>query len=134
MTDELESSIYIYFITADRPVRNAFAGTGAQRRRSTVLTRTLAEFLHDKLAINYTWTQYGVTVERRDVVDLINAVLWSIPDDVAKASGNRTSASEGSIKAIANALFLALDMEYVRKYESMNHLDPASPRYINRPA
>ncbi|SCX19744.1 hypothetical protein [Agrobacterium rosae] len=132
MADELETMIHIYFTTADKGVRNAFAGTGQSRKRSTVITRVLAERLFDKLAINYTWMKYGVEVPKQEVINFINDVLWAVPDDIAKLSGNRTVGSEAATKSITHGLFLAMQLEYNRKFESQDPWDPASPRYIHR--
>ncbi|NTF06877.1 hypothetical protein G6L37_11960 [Agrobacterium rubi] len=132
MTPELESSIYIYLITAERTTRTNFAGTGVTRRRSTVITKVLAEHLIDRLSINYRFFKYGVRIERKELVEFLHLHLMAVPDDIAKASGTRTSASEPASKAIAHGLFLALDMEYSRQFESQDPFDPASPRYVNR--
>jgi|GEM_PF-4263719 len=132
MADTLESTLFIYFTTSEKGILNAFAGTGQTRRRSSVLTGVLAEHIYDKLAINYQWTKHGIEVPKKEVVDFIANVLWSVPDDVAKLSGTRTAGAEGAKKAITHGLFLALDMEYTRVYESQDPFDPLSPRYVNR--
>ncbi len=132
MADTLESTLFIYFTTSEKGILNAFAGTGQTRRRSSVLTGVLAEHLYDKLAINYQWTKHGTEVPKKEVVDFIANVLWSVPDDVAKLSGTRTTGAEGARKAITHGLFLALDMEYTRVYTNRNYLDPESPNYRHR--
>ncbi|QCM10008.1 hypothetical protein CFBP6625_06335 [Agrobacterium tumefaciens] len=133
MTDDLESSIYLKLITTERAIRSNFAGTGQSRKRSISITRVLAEQLVSRLSVNYTFTKVGRIVPKAELVEFVAMHLWAVPDEVAKASGQRnTDISQPAAKAIAHGLFLALDLEYIRSYESQDFLDPSSPRYINR--
>ncbi|WCJ63823.1 hypothetical protein [Agrobacterium tumefaciens] len=132
-TDELETSIFLKLITAERTIRSNFAGTGQRKRRSITITKVLAEELVDRLAVNFTFTKAGRIVPKAELVEFVGMHLWAIPDDVAKASGDRNSdISHTAAKDIAHGLFLALSLEYIRSYESQDFLDPSSPRYINR--
>ncbi|QTG15704.1 hypothetical protein G6M86_20900 [Agrobacterium tumefaciens] len=131
--DDLETSIYLKLITAERTIRSNFAGTGQTRKRSPTITKVLAEELVSRLAVNYTFTKAGKVVDKPELVEFIFTRLWAVPDDIAKASGTKNvDVSQPAAKAIAHGLFLALDMEYIRSYESQDFLDPSSPRYINR--
>lgn len=131
--DDLESSIFLKLITAERTIRSNFAGTGQRKKRSLTITRVLAEELVARLSVNYTFTKAGRIVPKAELVEFVGMHLWAVPDDVAKASGDRnTDISHTAAKAIAHGLFLALDLEYIRSYESQDFLDPSSPRYINR--
>lgn len=131
MSDTLESSIYIYLITAERSTRTNFGGTGVGRKRCSVMTKVLAEHLIHKLSINYTFSKDGVRATRDELIEYLHLHLMAVPDDIAKASVTRTSESEAANKAIAHGLAVALDMEYVRLYVSQNYLDRSSPRYIH---
>ncbi|CVI60993.1 hypothetical protein CFBP4996_15415 [Agrobacterium leguminum] len=132
--DDLESSIYLKFITTERTIRSNFAGTGQSRKRSISITRVLAEHLVSRLSVNYTFTKSGNLIGKAELIEFVSMHLWAVPDDVAKASGTRnTDISQPAAKAIAHGLFLAIDMEYIRSYESQDFLDPSSPRYVNRP-
>ncbi|MCZ7931061.1 hypothetical protein O9X90_01955 [Agrobacterium leguminum] len=131
--DDLESSIYLKLITAERTIRSNFAGTGQTRKRSPTITKVLAEELVSRLSVNYTFTKGGCVITKPELAEFIYTRLWAVPDDIAKASGQRnTDISHSAAKAIAHGLYLALELEYVRSYESQDFLDPSSPRYINR--
>lgn len=131
--DDLESSIYLKLITTDRPIRSNFAGTGQTRKRSPTLTKVLAEEMVSRLSVNYTFTKGGRIISKPELTEFIYTRLWAVPDDIAKASGTRnTDISQPAAKAIAHGIYLALDMEFIRSYESQDYLDPSSPRYINR--
>ena len=132
-TPNLESDIFLYFVTAERTTRSNFAGTGQTRKRSSVVTKIFAEHLISRLSINWTFTKYGVVIDQKELATFLATHLWSVPDDIAKASGTRqTFISEPAAKAISHGLYLALDMEYIRSYESQNYLDQMSPRYVHR--
>lgn len=133
VTDNLESSIYLKFITTERTIRSNFAGTGQSRKRSVSITRVLAEELVSRLSVNYTFTKGGNVITKPELTEFIFERLWTVPDDIAKASGTRnTDISQPAAKAIAHGLFLALELKYIRSYESQDFLDPSSPRYVNR--
>ncbi|NTB86834.1 hypothetical protein [Agrobacterium tumefaciens] len=133
MADNLETSIYLTFVTAEKTIKSNYAGTGQTRRRSTTITKVLAEIIVDRLSTNYTFTRRGTKVDKTELIEFVAMHLWAVPDDVAKASGSKLQdIKEQAAKAITHGLFLALDMEYIRSYESQDFLDPSSPRYINR--
>ncbi|NOV20855.1 hypothetical protein E5S70_33315 [Ensifer adhaerens] len=115
MTDhaKLSSFIAIHLAVIDQSTKRRFAGTGVSRRREQDSARSIAEELVRHIRINHRIERAGTAVDDAEVVALVAAELWKLPDAVAKdlvaIDANRKEVARA---AIVNALVEALTRSY----------------------
>ena len=89
MTDhaKLSSFIAIHLAVIDQSTKRRFAGTGVSRRREQDSARSIAEELVRHIRINHRIERAGTAVDDAEVVALVAAELWKLPEAVAKEIG-----------------------------------------------